>query len=202
VKVSKGRAEAQRTLVGFLVGEVDYAIDVGHVVQIIHPMSLSPLPHLPPAVVGVADFRGEVVPVVDLRQRFGVAEGRDEGRRSKWIVARIGGALAALVGDSVSDVFGLPTAEFRPAPPLSGGDLRGVASVATHHDDLIFVLDLERLRPLIDAAHGEGAGARPELDHARLEAEGPRPRAELGAGHRGAGEMDTGRGRESRRVKP
>jgi hypothetical protein len=152
----------------------------------------------------VADFRGEVVPVVDLRLRFGMAGAESEVRRSKWIVARIGGALAALVVDSVSDVFGMPVAEFRPAPPLSGGDLRGVASVATHRDNLVFVLDLERLRPLIDAAHGEGATPRPraELEAGRAEGEGARARAELGQGRGTPGEAENGRGRESRRVKP
>jgi purine-binding chemotaxis protein CheW len=201
VKGSKGRAEAQRTLVGFLVGEVDYAIDVGHVVQIIHPMTLSPLPHLPAAIVGVADFRGEVVPVIDLRQRFGLGSHGREGQRSKWIVARIGGALAALVVDAVSDVFGLPVAEFRPAPPLSGGDLRGVASVTTYRESLVFVLDIDRLRPLIDAASGgEGAQARHEPPRPELEA--PRVRGELGQGRGVAGEVEIGRGRESRRVKP
>ena len=72
-KSQRPRHDAERSLVGFSVGDVAYAIEISHVREIVAPLSLTVLPHMPPAVVGVANHRGEVVPVVDLRQRFGVA---------------------------------------------------------------------------------------------------------------------------------
>ena len=147
---SRSRSDPQKTLVGFVVGDLPYAIEISRVVQIINPLPLSPLPHLPEAVTGVADYRGDVVPVVDLRTRFGLAK-TEVTRRTKWMIVRVGELPVALVVDGVSDVFGTAGADMRPAPGLSGDDRRGILGVTTHDGKLTFVLDLLRLRPLVDA---------------------------------------------------
>ena len=72
MSVEKQRPDPQKSLVGFRIGEVSYAIPIGAVRGIINPVPLTALPHPPPAVAGVADHRGEVVPVVNLRTRFGL----------------------------------------------------------------------------------------------------------------------------------
>lgn len=157
MKAQRNRSDPQKSLVGFQVGELPYALEIGRVVQIVNPLSLSALPHLPDAVIGVADYRGEVLPVIDLRVRFGLAR-VEPSRRTKWIVVDVGGAQAALVVDGVSDVFGTAGAELRPPPGMSGDERRGILGVTTHHGQLTFVLDLLRLRPLIDAVSSEREG--------------------------------------------
>jgi purine-binding chemotaxis protein CheW len=112
----------------------------------------------------VADFRGEVIPVVDLRARFGLPTAPST-RKTKWIVVDVSNRLVALVADAVTEVFGTGGAELRPAPSLGGGDdLRGIAGVTSHGAGLVFVLDTARLRELTDplAASGKiGPGAPP-----------------------------------------
>jgi purine-binding chemotaxis protein CheW len=143
--------------VGFVVGDVEYAVEIARVKEIANPMPLVPLPHAPGAVVGVSDYRGEVVPVVDLRIRFGLAAA-PATRRTKWIVVDVTGRLVALVVDAVSEVFGTAGAELRPAPSLGGGeDLRGIAGVSNHGAALIFVLDTSRLRELTEPLATSGA---------------------------------------------
>jgi purine-binding chemotaxis protein CheW len=143
--------------VGFVVGDVEYAVEIARVKEIANPMPLVPLPHAPGAVVGVSDYRGEVVPVVDLRIRFGLAAA-PATRRTKWIVVDVTGRLVALVVDAVSEVFGTAGAELRPAPSLGGGeDLRGIAGVSNHGAALIFVLDTSRLRELTEPLAASGA---------------------------------------------
>jgi len=66
------RHDPSKSLVGFFVGNVHYAVPIGRVREISNPLEMVPLPHAPHAVIGVADYRGEVVPVVDLRMRFGM----------------------------------------------------------------------------------------------------------------------------------
>ena len=160
------RHDPSKNLVGFLVGDVSYAVRIEAVREIVNPLEIVELPRAPKAVLGVADYRGVVVPVVDLRVRFGLPPAA-ESRRIKWIVLEVSGKeqsgaaavpsstgrYAALVVDSVTDVFGTGGADIRPAPPLgSGDDLRGIEGVANHGDRLVFVLDARAFAALADAA--------------------------------------------------
>ncbi|MGH7293505.1 MAG: chemotaxis protein CheW [Polyangiaceae bacterium] len=151
------RHDPSKNLVGFVVGDVEYAVAIARVKEITNPLPIVPLPHPPPAVGGVADFRGEVIPVVELRRRFGLTVA-PASRRTKWIIVDASGRLIALVVDGVTEVFGTGGAELRPAPTLGGGDdLRGLAGVASHAGGLVFVLDLARLRELTDPLAAAGA---------------------------------------------
>jgi purine-binding chemotaxis protein CheW len=148
--------DPSKNLVGFVVGEVEYAVAIARVKEIANPLDVVALPHPPPAVVGVADYRGDVVPVVDLRARFGLPSAAVT-RRTKWIVVDASGRLVALVVDAVTEVFGTGGAELRAAPPLSSGeDIRGIAGVANHGKSLVFVLDTMRLRDLTDPLAAAG----------------------------------------------
>jgi purine-binding chemotaxis protein CheW len=84
------RHDPSKNLVGFVVGEVEYAVAIARVREIANPLLLVSLPQAPRAVVGVADYRGEVVPVVDLRMRFGLPAAAAT-RKTKWIVVDVGG---------------------------------------------------------------------------------------------------------------
>jgi purine-binding chemotaxis protein CheW len=156
------RHDPSKNLVGFVVGDVEYAVAIAGVKEITNPLAVVALPHAPRSVIGVAEFRGEVIPVVDLRMRFGLA-GASATRKTKWIVVDASGRLVALVVDAVTEVFGTGGAELRPAPALgTGDDLRGLAGVTSHGSGLVFVLDVVRLRELTDplvAAGKIGPGA-------------------------------------------
>ncbi len=135
------RHDPSKNLVGFIVGDVHYAISIHRVGEISNPLQLVALPRAPKAVTGVADYRGEVVPVIDLRVRFGLPE-EEVTRRTKWIVVDVEGRFVALVVDAVTEVFGTGGQELRPVPSLGGGDdLRGISGVTSHLGTLTFVLD-------------------------------------------------------------
>jgi purine-binding chemotaxis protein CheW len=143
------RHDPSKDFVGFLVGDVEYAVAIARVKEIANPLEIVALPHAPKAVIGVADYRGEVLPVIDLRLRFGLPAA-EVTRRTKWMVVDVTGRLVALVVDGVTEVFGTAGAEVRPAPPLPGDDMRGIAGVSHHGGGLVFVLDLGRLRDVTD----------------------------------------------------
>jgi purine-binding chemotaxis protein CheW len=163
-------------LVLFSVGSVVYGLPIERVREVVNPQDVIPLPHAPPSIVGVTDHRGEVVPVIDLRTRFGLPpnEEADARKRTKWIMVDVGegapqqidakgeGAGAssayrpiACVVDLVQNVH-LAREPLRPAPPLGGGeDTRGILGVIGRagvqgEGGLVFVLDLARLRALIE----------------------------------------------------
>ncbi|MFW6051203.1 MAG: chemotaxis protein CheW [Myxococcota bacterium] len=139
------RTDRSKNLVGFLVGDVFYAVDIFRVREIINPLPVVNLPHAPPVVLGVADHRGDVVPVIDLRRRFGLPP-EAPTRRTKWIVVDAGGKAVGLVVDAVTDVFGAGPAEQRAVPALGVGDeARGIAAVYLHDGALVFVIDVDRV---------------------------------------------------------
>lgn len=148
---AKQRPDPQKSLVGFAVGDVYYAIPIGCVKEIINPISLTKLPYLPEAISGVVDHRGEVVPIVDLRARFGVSQ-FEERRRTKWILVDAGGKTIGLIVDRVTGVFGTGGSSLRPAPTLGGGEeVRGIAGVTSHDGTMVFVLDVNRLETIADS---------------------------------------------------
>jgi len=162
----RARHDPSKNLVGFLVGDVMYAVRIEVVREVANPLEVVALPRSPKAVKGVADYRGEVVPVIDLRVRFGLPEAQ-LSRKTKWVVIDISvratdqegppslttGRFAALVVDAVTEVFGYGAGGVRPAPPLgSGDDVRGIEGVTTFDDRLVFVLDTRIFAALADSA--------------------------------------------------
>jgi purine-binding chemotaxis protein CheW len=165
---SRQRPDPHRSLVGFTVGEVAYAVPIRAVREIVSPLPLTELPHAPVSVAGVADHRGEVIVVIDLRHRFGLPP-CDDSRRAKWILVDVDGQTVGLAVDSVTEVFGTGGAELRPAPSFGDGDdVRGIAGVTQHDGHLTFVLDVDRFNVLTHALDmgalmldsGEGRGRR------------------------------------------
>ena len=136
------RPDPQKSLVGFVVGDIAYAVPIASVREIVNPVPLAELPHAPPAIAGVADHRGEIVPIIDLRVRFGLAPLNDR-RRGKWILIDVEGRGVGLAVDQVTEVFGKGGSEIKPPPTLGAGDeLRGISGVTTHDGALTFVLEV------------------------------------------------------------
>lgn len=137
------RNDQAKNLVSFLVGDVRYAVDIAKVREIVNPLPMVALPHAPPEVVGVADHRGQVLPVVDLRVRFGLVIS-EHTRRTKWIIVRVPerSSAVALVVDVVTEVFGAGREDQRSVPEIgSGTSRRGIANVYAYDGGLVFVVD-------------------------------------------------------------
>ena len=145
------RSDPQKSLVGFVVGDVAYAVPIDHVREIVNPLPITELPHAPPTIAGVADHRGEIVPVVELRVRFGLPSLADP-KRAKWILIDVTGRGVALCVDRVTEVFGTANADLKPVPALGSGDeLRGIAGVVSRPEGLTFVLDVGEFDVLTSA---------------------------------------------------
>jgi len=140
---SRSRADTKKNLVGFVVEGARYAVPVTDVREVVNPHDFRALAGAPAGVLGLADHRGEVVMLLDLRRVFGLAPSPPT-RRTKWVVLQVGGRVVGLVVDAVSEVFGLGPESQREAPSL-GDASRGVSAVHAHEGALVFVLDVARL---------------------------------------------------------
>jgi purine-binding chemotaxis protein CheW len=155
LRTAKTSTTQHRSLVGFIVGGVRYALRVDRVRQIVNPMPTTPLPHMPHSILGVAEHRGEVIPVMDLRVYYGAPI--ENTKRTKWILLDIGNRLIGVVVDAVTGVFASASEELRAAPVLGEGDAqRGIAGVASHEGAMVFVVDTALLqeiaRPVLSTA--------------------------------------------------
>lgn len=138
-------ADRDKNLVGFTIGDLSYAVEIARVREIVRPLPVVALPHAPPAVVGVADHRGEVIPVLDVRRRLGLPP-VVVTRRTKWILVALARRSVALVVDSVTDVFAATQDDRREVPAVGAGDAaRGFSAVYGLRGTLVFVLDVERI---------------------------------------------------------
>lgn len=166
-RTSQQRGEAKKSFVRFVVGETLYAFEVEHVREILHRGPVTLLAHMPDEVAGVTDHRGDVIPIVDLRVKFGMQAlpARGERRPEKWILVNSPAGTVGFVVDRVIDVVG--TNESLGPPPLVGGNVdRGIMGVASVDGGLLFVLDVERLTHVVK-------DLVPSLESD--EANGPRP---------------------------
>ena len=152
----RNRTDPQKNLVGFVVGPAAYAIDISRVREIVNPLEVTPLPHMPPEVAGVTDHRGEVIPVIELRVRFGL-DRAENARSTKWILLHAGGNRSVgIIVDSVTEVFGAVEG-IRPTPEVGGDrDMRGIAGVVTHNGRLTFVLETERFIAIFETLAASG----------------------------------------------
>jgi purine-binding chemotaxis protein CheW len=141
-------ANADQYLTFQLAGQ-NYGIEILRVQEIKGWEKPTRLPHSPAHVQGVINLRGAVVPILDLRRRFGLGE-IDYGRTTVVIVVTVEGArgeqTAGIVVDAVCEVCNIGAEELRPAPAVGAGIdsdcVRGLAMVA---ERMLILLDVARL---------------------------------------------------------
>ncbi len=131
--------------VAFKVGNAEYVVSAD---QVLHLDSFTEATHIPGApafVAGLVQVRGKLVPVVDLRSRFGLAPG-DRGLDTRVIVVRVGQRTAGLLVDSARDVLRLDESSFQPPPDLVEVQAAGfVKAVTTVANRLLLVVDVPRV---------------------------------------------------------
>ncbi len=102
----------------FNIGEQEYGIEIQYVTEIVGIQKITDLPDLPQFIKGVINLRGKVIPVLDVRLRFGMDE-RDYDERTCIMVVRINETSVGLVVDTVSEVMNIADESIEPAPHVS-----------------------------------------------------------------------------------
>jgi purine-binding chemotaxis protein CheW len=152
-----GQGEAERKLVEFNVGAVRYGADIMRVREIVNPRETIRVPSSPPYIVGVADHRAKLVPVVDLRVRFGLDPLASE--RAKWVIVDARGMDTALLVDRVRGVTSVSRADRRDTYPLADVAQSGwISGVFGSDGGLVLELDLDAV---VGAALEVGEQATP-----------------------------------------
>lgn len=129
----------------FKVGGSEYVLPAADVVQMESFSGATPVPGARRDVIGVVQVRGKIVPVIDLRARFGL-EAVERGLDSRVVVGRHGERTVALLVDSAREVVKLEPEQIKPPPELvmqeAEGLVKGVAQVRAR---LLMLLDFAKV---------------------------------------------------------
>jgi purine-binding chemotaxis protein CheW len=132
-------------LVTFSIDGEEFGVEILKVQEIIRMMDITRVPRAPRFVEGVINLRGKVIPIVDLRKRFGL-EPRKRDKDTRIIVIEISSMIVGFIVDSVSEVLRIPASTIEPSPPVvSSLDSEYISGVGKLEDRLLILLDLDRL---------------------------------------------------------
>ena len=135
----------EQQLVVFQLGAELYGVEIARVHEIIRLQTVTRVPHAPAFVEGVINLRGKVIPVVDLRRRFGLALA-DHTRASRIVVVEIGDQVVGIVVDGVSEVLRVNNATIEPPSPVVAGiDSDYLHGIAKLPEQLVILLNLDRV---------------------------------------------------------
>ena len=149
-------------IVGFRVGNETFGVPIQSVHEIVRMMEITNVPDAPIYIEGVINLRGKIIPVIDLRKRFGEREIKPS-KKNRILVAEVGAKMVGLVVDAASEVLKLPPADVDPPPNVfEDGEVNYVTGVGKLNGRLVILVELSKimqrgdLRRLADMADNTG----------------------------------------------
>ena len=132
-------------LISFIVGDEEYGLDILRVKEVIRLREITRLPRAPSFVKGIINLRGDVIPIIDLRDRFGL-ERQEYTSMTRVIVVDVDNKLVGMVVDAASQVVRVPADQIEPPPPIVGGlSAEYIKGVGKLEERLIILLNIDRI---------------------------------------------------------
>lgn len=123
-----------------------YALDIRCIKEIIRPLPIISVPKAPLYIDGVINLRKAVIPVVDLRRRFGLLAAASDLQLRRIVICAIDGRIVGFLVDEVTEVCSCSEADLRPTPYyLAGLEAELFPAVCRNGDVLMMLLDLRKL---------------------------------------------------------
>jgi purine-binding chemotaxis protein CheW len=132
-------------LVGFKLGNEEFAVDISKVQEINRIMTITKIPNSQEFIEGVVNLRGKIVPIMNLRERLRM-ERKENDAHTKIIVTEIDGTLIGFVVDEVTEVLRISHDIIEDTPTVvTGVDREMISGVAKMDDRLLILLNLEKI---------------------------------------------------------
>ena len=132
-------------VVSFHLGNEEYGVDISQVQEIIRMVDITHVPRAPHFMEGVINLRGQLIPIIDLRTRFGMGR-QDHTKNTRIIVTEIATKRVGIIVDSVSEVLNLPIENVEEAPEMIAGvGTEYISGVGKMNDRLIILLELQKV---------------------------------------------------------
>lgn len=137
--------EKDLQIVGFRIGNETYGVRIGAVREIVRVPEITAVPSAPDSVEGVINLRGKIIPVMDLRKRFGLVEITSD-KKNRILVVELDNKLLGLIVNSASEVLKIPPSEIEaPGSVFADGESGYVTGVGKLKGRLIILLDISKL---------------------------------------------------------
>lgn len=138
-------AESQVELLGFMLSDEEYALDILEVKEIVRLQPITSVPRSPAWLKGIVTLRGVIVPIFDLRSRLGLAQ-IEHGADTRIVVVYRGEEFAGLIVDSITQVMRLPVESVEPPPQTIGVvEAEFLRGVVRYRDRLVILLNLAKV---------------------------------------------------------
>ncbi len=137
----------EHQLVVFTLADEDYGVDISTVDSIVKMQAITQVPHAPSFVEGITNMRGEVLPVIDLRKRFGLPTPSEAfTKETRLVNVELGGLKIGMVVDAVTEVLSISEEEIEPPSPITTTvDSAFITGIAKVEERLIILLDLDKV---------------------------------------------------------
>jgi purine-binding chemotaxis protein CheW len=150
-------------IVGFRIGRETFGLPIAMVREIVRVPEITSVPNAPDYIEGVINLRGRIIPVVDLRKRFG-EKVIEVSKRNRIVVVELESRSIGLIVNSASEVIKIPPSDIEaPHSVFQEGELNYITGVGKFRGRLVMMLDLSKilqrgeLRRLEDAAESAAA---------------------------------------------
>ena len=144
-KEVQSQFQEEQQLVVFRLGIEEYGVDILQVQEIKRMLDITRVPKAPGFIEGVINLRGQIIPVLDLRRRFGFPTA-ERTPDSRIIVVNIDDLVIGLIVDTVLEVISLPKEAISPAPALvTGINNDFLAGIGDLGERLLIILNLEKI---------------------------------------------------------
>ncbi len=131
-------------LVGFMIGDEEYAVPILAIQEIIKPFEWTRVPQVPNYVLGVFNLRGSVIPLIDLRVKFGLQQ-KKQTDETRFIVLKKNDEVAGFVIDRLTMALRIKKDNIGPAPDTVNGDETMIEGVGKQEDRIITILKVDKL---------------------------------------------------------
>jgi purine-binding chemotaxis protein CheW len=130
----------------FNMGDEFCGIALEDVTEIVEMQAITMVPDMPVFIKGVINLRGQVIPLMDLRLRFGI-DGREYDDRTCVVVVRITEMVVGVIVDTVAEVYDIPASDIDPTPTFQGNsaDTQCVSGLAKVEDRVVIFIDVHQL---------------------------------------------------------
>ena len=137
--------EKELQVVGFRIGEETFGVRIGSVREIVRVPEITAVPNAPDTIEGVINLRGKIIPVMDLRKRFGQTETQPD-KKNRILVVELDNKLVGLIVHSASEVLKIPPSEIEsPSSVFADSESSYVTGVGKLKGRLIILLDISKL---------------------------------------------------------
>lgn len=131
-------------LVGFIVGDEEYAIPILNIQEIIKPIEYTRIPSTPEYVLGAFNLRGNVIPLIDLRKKFHLSS-RSQNDETRYIVMKEGDNIAGFVIDKLTEAIRLKESQIEPAPETLSREKGMISGIGKRADSILTILKVDML---------------------------------------------------------